>query len=259
MKLVGMLDSPFVRRLAITMRMLGIEHEHHSQSVVAGYETFKTINPLAKAPTLMLDDGEMMIESSLIISHVEALAGRSLMPDGIDAQRRALQIIGVALLSMDKVVAHIYETEMRPEEFQYGPWLDRVHEQIRTSFAWLEQAVVAIDDGPWLFGKTMTQADITTAVAWRFAQLRTPALARDDAFPALAVFSARADLLVHTIQPWPVLVVGWPHLCLVDVGHNLVHGQKCNADDLQRSPLRIDPVGHQRAAGKRLDMADNQR
>lgn len=195
MKLVGMLDSPFVRRLAITMRMLGIDFEHQSQSVVAGYDTFKTINPLAKAPTLVLDDSEMMIESSLIISHVEALAGRSLMPDGIDAQRRALQIIGVALLAMDKVVAHVYETEMRPAEYQYGPWLDRVHEQIGAALAWLDQAVAENDDGSWLFGESMSQADITTAVAWRFAQLRTPTLARDEAFPALAAFSARAEAL----------------------------------------------------------------
>ncbi len=195
MKLVGMLDSPFVRRLAITMRMLGIDYEHQSQSVVAGYDTFKTINPLAKAPTLVLDDGAMMIESSLIISHVEALAGRSLMPDSIDAQRRALQIIGVALLAMDKVVAHVYETEMRPADYQYGPWLDRVHEQISAALAWLEQAAAENDVGSWFFGQSMSQADITTAVAWRFAQLRTPALARDDAFPALAAFSARAEAL----------------------------------------------------------------
>ena len=195
MKLIGMLDSPFVRRLAITMRMLGIEYEHHSQSVVAGYDTFKTINPLAKAPTLVLDDGEMMIESSLIISHVEALAGRSLMPDGIDAQRRALQIIGVALLAMDKVVAHIYETEMRPRELQYESWLDRIHEQTRSAFAWLEEAVGEIDGQSWLFGQAISQADITTAVAWRFSQLRTPALATPESCPALAAFSARAEAL----------------------------------------------------------------
>ena len=195
MRLVGMLDSPFVRRLAITMRMLGIEHEHQSQSVVAGYETFKTISPLAKAPTLVLDDGEMMIESSLIISHVEALAGRSLMPEGVDAQRRALQIIGVALTAMDKVVAHIYETEMRPAEYQYQAWLDRVHEQARAAFAWLEQAVAEIDAGPWLFGAAISQADITTAVAWRFAQLKTPTLVTAESCPALAAFSARAEAL----------------------------------------------------------------
>jgi glutathione S-transferase len=66
MKLVGMLDSPFVRRVAITMRMLGVEYRHESRSVVAGYESFKSVNPLAKVPTLVCDDGEMMIDSSLI-------------------------------------------------------------------------------------------------------------------------------------------------------------------------------------------------
>jgi glutathione S-transferase len=157
-----MLDSPFVRRVAISMRLLDIEFEHVSQSVVAGYDTFKSINPLAKAPTLVLDDGEMMIESTLIISHVEALAGRTLTPDATDDQRRALQVIGVALLGMDKVVAQIYETEMRPQEFQYDE---------------------------------MTQADITTAVAWRFLELRAPDQLHVEERPALAAFGARAEAI----------------------------------------------------------------
>ena len=70
MRLVGMLDSPFVRRLAITMRMLGIEHEHHSQSVVGGYETFKTINPLAKAPTRIVVPSYRRTSSSSTFSTV---------------------------------------------------------------------------------------------------------------------------------------------------------------------------------------------
>lgn len=195
MKLVGMLDSPFVRRLAITMRLLGIDYEHQSQSVVAGYETFKNINPLAKAPTLVLDDGEMMIESSLIISHVEGLAGRSLMPRDPEQLRRAYQLIGVALLGMDKVVAHIYETEMRPAEFQYQPWLDRVHEQIAVAFDWLETAVAGIEAGPWFFGDDISQADISTAVAWRFLQLRAAEHAGPGPWPALTAFSERAEAL----------------------------------------------------------------
>jgi glutathione S-transferase len=193
MKLVGMLDSPFVRRVAITMRLLDIEFEHVSQSVVAGYDTFKSINPLAKAPTLVLDDGEMMIESTLIISHVEALAGRELKPATIEEQRRALQVTGVALLGMDKVVAQIYETEMRPEEFQYEPWLVRVREQAAAAFDWLETTAASADVGCWLFGDEITQADISTAVAWRFLQLRAPDQVRAEARPALAAFGERAE------------------------------------------------------------------
>ncbi|MEJ2129373.1 MAG: glutathione S-transferase N-terminal domain-containing protein [Woeseiaceae bacterium] len=193
MKLVGMLDSPYVRRLAITMRLLGIEFEHVSQSVVAGYDTFRTINPLAKAPTLVLDDGEMMVESTLIISYVETITGRSLMPDNIDERRRALQVIGVALTGMDKVVAQIYELDMRPAEFQYEPWLQRVRDQAAEAFDWLEAAVAAIDGDGWLFGDQITQADISTAVAWRFLQAKYPGEVREHDRPAVVRFGQKAE------------------------------------------------------------------
>jgi len=195
MKIVGMLDSPFVRRLAITMRMLDLDYEHDSRSVVAGYETFKDVNPLAKVPTLILDDGEMMIESSLIISHLEARAGRSLMPEGIDDQRRAYQVIAVALLGMEKIAHRIYETKMRPEEYQYQPWLDRILEQIAASFDWLEEAVAGIDGDGWFFGDEISQADICTAVAWRFLQFSAPGEAKPEQRPALVAFGERAEAL----------------------------------------------------------------
>ncbi len=194
MKLVGMLDSPYVRRLAITMRMLEIPFEHESRSVVAGYESFKDVNPLAKVPTLILDDGEMLIESSLIISYLESLSGRTLMPTGLDRQRRAWQLIAVALLGMDKAVARVYETEMRPEEYQYEPWLRRIEEQTAAAFDWLEEAAAGIGDDAWFFGE-VSQADISTAVAWRFLQARAASLVLADQRPALAELGARAEAL----------------------------------------------------------------
>jgi glutathione S-transferase len=199
MKLVGMLDSPYVRRLAITMRLLDIEFEHVSQSVVAGYDTFRSINPLAKAPTLVLDDGEMMIESTLILSYVETLAGRCLVPEATDELRRALQITGVALTGMDKVVAQIYELDMRPAEFQYEPWLARVREQAAAAFDWLESTVAAIDGDGWLFGGEISQADISTAVAWRFLQAKAPGEARESERPALVAFGNKAEALPEFI------------------------------------------------------------
>ena len=195
MQLVGMMDSPFVRRVAITMQMLGIDYEHHSKSVVFGYETFKEINPLAKVPTLVCDDGEMMIDSSLIISHLEAIAGRSLMPDSLEDQRRALQVIAVSLLGMEKIAHRIYETEMRPDEYQYEPWLNRIVEQIAAAFDWLEDAVAALDENQWFFGDEVSQADISVAVAWRFAQNSAPGEAKPENRPALLAFGNRAEVL----------------------------------------------------------------
>ncbi len=85
MKLIGMLDSPYVRRVAISAKCLGIDLEHQPVSVFRHFEQFQQINPVVKAPTLVLDDGEVLIDSTLIIEYLEALAGpgKSLMPDPI--------------------------------------------------------------------------------------------------------------------------------------------------------------------------------
>jgi glutathione S-transferase len=195
MQLVGMMDSPFVRRVAISMHMLGIEFEHLSKSVVFGYDTFKEVNPLAKVPTLVCDDGEMMIDSSLIISHLEAIAGQSLMPESVDEQRRALQVIAVSLLGMEKIAHRIYETEMRPEEYQYEPWLNRILEQIAAAFNWLEESVAGLDEDQWFFGDEVSQADISVAVAWRFLNFSAPELAASEQRPALVAFGNRAEAL----------------------------------------------------------------
>ena len=73
MKIVGLLDSPFVRRTVITARMLGIPFEHQSLSVFRNFDEFHAINPLAKAPTLVLDDGEVLIDSHLILDYLDSL------------------------------------------------------------------------------------------------------------------------------------------------------------------------------------------
>ena len=195
MQQIGMLDSPFVRRVAVSMRMLGIEFEHRPLSVLKTYDEFRTVNPLVKVPTLVCDDGEMLIDSSLIISHLETLAGRSLMPQGDAGQRRALQIIGVSLVAMEKVAQRIYERKMRPEEYQYEPWLARVTEQLGSALDWLERIAADVDESGWLFGASPTQADVTMAIAWRFVVHAAPSAARPDEHPALVAFSKRAEAL----------------------------------------------------------------
>ncbi len=194
MLLIGMLDSPFVRRVAITMRMLGIEYEHNPLSIFRAYDEFREVNPLVKVPTLVFDDGEMLVDSSLIIEHLESLAGRSLMPPDPSQRRRALQQIGVALVAMEKVAARIYELKLRPEEYHYEPWLKRVNEQLISAIDAMETSVTGVGE-QWMFGEQVTQADVSTAIAWRFINYAAPAIADLEKRPELTAFSARAEKL----------------------------------------------------------------
>jgi glutathione S-transferase len=195
MQLVGMLDSPYVRRVAISLKRMGLPFEHRPVSVFRHYEQFRGINPMVKAPSLVCEDGTVLCESSLILDYLEGLAGpaRSLMPREPRARREALRLLGIALCACDKTVQVVYELQLRPPEKQHQPWLERVQEQIDAAYAGLEAAAAAA--APQLLGAELTQADISVAVAWRFTQFviaeRVPA-AR---YPALAAWSARMEAL----------------------------------------------------------------
>src|SRR5580765_3790373 len=111
MILVGMLDSPYVRRCAVSMKLMGVPFEHRPLSVFRTFDAFAAINPVVKAPTLVCDDGTVLMDSTLILDHAEALAapGRSLVPEGIDARLRALRVLGLALAACEKAVQIVYE------------------------------------------------------------------------------------------------------------------------------------------------------
>lgn len=133
MQLIGMLDSPFVRRVAIALRLLDLPYEHRPLSVFRNFQAFSLFNPMVKAPTLVLDDGTVLMDSSLILDYLECLAGRerSLLPQRPQARARALSLIGAALVACEKSVQIYYELNLRPEERRHGPWLERVEGGLR--------------------------------------------------------------------------------------------------------------------------------
>ncbi|MBJ2159276.1 glutathione S-transferase [Variovorax sp. IB41] len=193
MQLVGMLDSPYVRRVAISLRLLGLPFAHRPVSVFSGFEAFRAINPVVKAPTLVCGDGTVLMDSTLIIDHAEALAGRSLMPADAAGRLRGLRTVGLALAACEKTVQIVYEHNLRPAEKLHQPWLDRVQGQLVAAYSALEQEAAATplpsDES------TMTQAGISSAVAWAFTQLMLPEVIVPGRFPTLAAYSARAENL----------------------------------------------------------------
>ena len=67
MILVGQYDSPFVRRVAVSLRVLGFAYEHDTRSVFADFESMRRTNPLGRIPSLILDDGTTLIDSAAIL------------------------------------------------------------------------------------------------------------------------------------------------------------------------------------------------
>jgi len=195
MRLIGMLDSPYVRRVAISLSLLDLPYVHEPVSVFRHYDAFAAVNPVVKAPTLVTDDGVVLMDSSLIIEHAERLADPrlSLTPPGITEHAHAQRVVGLALAACEKSVQIVYERELRPAEKQHQPWVDRVRGQLLAAYRLLE-AEIAAHEG-WLAAERPLQADISTAVAWTFSRKLVPEIARDEDFPALAAFTSRAEAL----------------------------------------------------------------
>jgi glutathione S-transferase len=193
MKLIGMLDSPFVRRVAISMRLLGLPFEHAAVSVFRGFDAFQQINPVVKAPTLIADDGSVLMDSTLLLIYAEALAGRSLMPSAPAELPRELRLIGLALAACEKTAQIVYERGLRPAEKRHEPWIERVTGQLTAAYRELDAELAAQPLAASEAG--IRQSGITVAVAWTFTQFLLPEVVPAAGFANLVAHAAVAEAL----------------------------------------------------------------
>ncbi len=161
MKLVGMLDSPYVRRVALGLDLLGVPFEHESVSVFSTFERFHAINPVVKAPTLVCDDGSVLMESGLILQYIESMRGTPSPLWSPSPATRLLQFrrVSYATAACDKGVQLVYEGQLRPPAAQHEPWKQRVRNQMRAAFAALESLTPAPD-------ATLAEGDLDHAALW---------------------------------------------------------------------------------------------
>ena len=195
MVLIGMPDSPYVRRVAVSLKLMGLPFEHQQVSVFRHYDRFKAINPVVKAPSFICDDGTVLMDSTLILDYIETVApaAKRLMPAEAKARQEALRLTGLALAACEKCVQIVYEKEQRPADKRHGPWLERVTGQANAAFRELEQS--AARARPWLQGDRFNAADVITACAWRFGQYYDSLEVPAEDYPALAAYSKRAEAL----------------------------------------------------------------
>ena len=185
MILIGQYDSSFVRRVGIALRLYGMPFEHRPWSVFGDAGRIAALNPLTRVPTLVLDDGEVLVDSATILDHLDELAGadRALHPRAGPARRESLRVAALAGGIADKTVSLFYERRLH--ETASVDWERRCLAQIRGTLAALE-ADRAGRDGPYWFGAGIGHADIAVAASLRHMRDSHPDLADLGACPALA-------------------------------------------------------------------------
>jgi glutathione S-transferase len=195
MILIGMYDSSYTRRVAIAMALYGIDFEHRAWSVGRDFDRIRQFNPLGRAPTLVLDDGEVLTESAMMLDYLDDRVGpgRALLPAHGKPRRDAQRLIALATGAVDKAVLIVLERVFRPVETHSEAWLSRCTTQVHGALAQLESACAARAGHDWLVGETMTHADI--AVACFMTHVRESIPLDLAAYPALRAHVDRCEAL----------------------------------------------------------------
>ena len=203
MILIGQFDSPFVRRVAIALRLYGLPFAHRPWSTFSDGDKIAPYNPLRRVPTLVLDGGEALIESAAILDYLDETAGpeKAMLPAKGAERRKQLQTIALASGLGDKAVSLLYERVLRQDPSTV--WVARCEAQIAGVLAALEQERASVKT-PYFFGQRIGHSDIAVACVLRFAGEAHPNLFGAARYPALAAHAARCEALApfqEIVQP----------------------------------------------------------
>ncbi len=193
MILIGQYDSPFVRRVAVTLHHYHMPFTRNPLSVFGDKKEVQAINPLLRVPILIIENGEQIVDSAAIIDHLDHVVGnaRSLMPAHGPERRKVLQTCVLSTGCSEKVVSLFFERNFHSAK-NISPELDaRLSSQIKSTLEWLEQHCGT----PWFNDHHMTQADVTIGCTLSHVKLRLPEFFPADAYPKLHALSRHCEMM----------------------------------------------------------------
>jgi len=172
MKLYYTPTSPFVRKVFVTARELGladlIESVLLRPSPTQADATLSRENPLNKIPALVLDEGGSLYDSPVICEYLDALAGGSrLLPPAGGARWDVLRTQALADGVLDASILVFYERANRPKELHWPPWLDGQTQKAL-------QGLDALDALAHRFGDAPDLGQIAAACAVGWLEFRAP-------------------------------------------------------------------------------------
>jgi glutathione S-transferase len=168
MRLLSAPASPFVRKVAITARLKGVD----GQIVVEHADTrtvnpaLAAVNPLSKIPALVLDDGTQLYDSRVICEYLDSLVPAPALfpPAGMD-RYRCLTRAALADGLMEAALLIVYERRYRPADKWVPDWIARQQAKI-------DGALAALDANPLQFAGQPDYSHIAVACALGYLDLR---------------------------------------------------------------------------------------
>jgi glutathione S-transferase len=201
MILVGQYDSPFTRRVAVTLHHYHMPFTRNPLSVFGDAKKMQKINPLIRVPSLILESGETLIDSGAIIDYLDEQAGpaRALTPAHGPQRRKVLQAVSLATGTSDKVVAAFLERYFHTPKSISKDWESRCLSQLGAALDRLESEC----GSPWFIDSRMTQADVTIGCMISHLKLRLPECFPANKFPKLHSLALHCEMRDEFVETRP--------------------------------------------------------
>lgn len=186
MKLIGSLTSPYVRKVRVVLAEKKLDYQFELEDVWALGSTIAEANPLGKVPCLVMEGGEAIFDSRVIVEYVDTLSpvGKLIPPSGRDrVEVRTWEALGDGLLDA-AILARLEQTWGGRSEAQRSPaWIARQMDKVHAA---LHAMAKGLGERPWSAGNHFTLADVAVGCALGYLDFRFPQIDWRDTHPNLA-------------------------------------------------------------------------
>ena len=172
MKLIGAVTSPYVRKVRIVMAEKKLDYQFVTEDVWAADTSITQSNPLGKVPCLVMEGGEALFDSRVIVEYVDTLSpvGKLIPPTGRErAEVKTWEALADGVL--DAAILARLEASWggRKDSERCTGWIDRQLKKIHDSLAAMERA---LQDRQYCTGTHMSLADIAVGCALGYLDFR---------------------------------------------------------------------------------------
>ena len=176
MKLIGTLTSPYVRKVRVVLAEKKLDYQFELDNVWSEQTAIGHSNPLSKVPCLVLDGGDAVFDSRVIVEYLDTLSpvGRLIPPSGRErAEVKTWEALADGLLDAGVLAWLEANWPGRQDGERSRAWIDRQLGKVRAGLRAIDQG---LGDKPFCTGVYLSLADVAVGCALGWLAFRFPEL-----------------------------------------------------------------------------------